>query len=68
MLMTTQYYLSLQRIMHSVLTGRMLLQLRRYEHRNIHGDGMTELLDEFTPIQCMRNNITTTDDAPEDLL
>jgi hypothetical protein len=67
MLMTTQYHFSFQRIMHSVLTGRMLLQLRRYERNNIHGDGVTELLGACTPIQLMQNNITTSDDAPEDL-
>ncbi|KIM76667.1 hypothetical protein PILCRDRAFT_826071 [Piloderma croceum F 1598] len=57
----------LQPIMHSVLTGRMLLQLRGYERRNIHGDGVTEFLGVCTPIQFMRNNIATSDNAPEDL-
>jgi len=40
-----------QRIMHSVLTGRMLLQLRQYERKIIHGDGLTELIAVSRPLE-----------------
>ncbi|KIM78598.1 hypothetical protein PILCRDRAFT_11064 [Piloderma croceum F 1598] len=43
----------LQRIMHSVLTGRMLLQLRQYDRKS---DGVTELMDVSIPMEFVRDD------------
>jgi hypothetical protein len=63
--MKTQNVSSMQRIMHFVLTGRMLLHLRQYERRNVHGDGMSEFIGMSIPMEFMGNNISTSDDGPE---
>ena len=54
---------SLQRIMHSVLTGRMLLYLRQYERRNVHGDGLTDSGDVSTVLEFRRYTSTTAADG-----
>jgi hypothetical protein len=51
--MTTYNPSSLQSVMHSVLTGRMLLQLRQYERRNVRGGGRTELSGVTLPLEFM---------------
>jgi hypothetical protein len=58
---------SLQRIMHSVLTGRMLLQLRQYERRIIRGDGPTELSGVTIPLEFVQKTTTVTGDDPADM-
>jgi len=55
----------LQRIMHSVLTGRMLLQLRKYEHRHIRDDRLTAFNDVTMPLEFMRKITTAAEDYPE---
>ena len=52
--------------MHSVLTGRMLLQLRQYERRNVRGGGRTELSGVTLPLEFMQKPTTAADDDPED--
>ena len=51
--------------MHSVLTGRMLLQLRQYERENVRGEGMTELTDVFIPVEFVRDGITAPNNDSE---
>jgi len=51
--------------MHSVLTGRMLLQLRQYERENVHGEGVTELTDDSVPIELVRDGITAPNNDSE---
>ena len=53
--------------MHSMLTGRMLLQLRQYEHMNVHGEGLTLLSGVAVPLEFIQNPITTADDGQEDM-
>jgi len=55
----------LQRIMHSVLTGRMLLQLRKYEHRHIRSEGLTEFNDVTMSLEFMQKTTTAVEDDPE---
>jgi len=55
-----------QRIMHSILTGRMLLQLRQYEHKIVHGEGLMELVAISRPLE-FRQIATAPDDDPESL-
>ena len=45
--------------MHSILTGRMLLYIREYERRTIHGDGLEES-GGFSTVWEFRRNISTT--------
>ncbi|KIM80500.1 hypothetical protein PILCRDRAFT_534676 [Piloderma croceum F 1598] len=51
-----------QGILHSVLTGRMLLQLRQYEHK---GHGVTEITSVSAPLEFVRNPITSAGDDIE---
>jgi hypothetical protein len=51
-----------QGILHSVLTGRMLLQLRQYEHK---GRGLTELTSISAPLEFVRNPIASAGDDVE---
>ena len=51
--------------MHSVLTGRMLLQLRQYERENVHGEGVTALTDDLAPMEFVRDGITAPNNDPE---
>ena len=52
--------------MHSVLTGRMLLQLRQYESKIVHGDGLTELIAISRPLEFCHTT-TVPDDDPDSL-
>ena len=45
--------------MHSILTGRMLLYLREYERRTIHGDPLADS-GGFSAVLEFRRNISTT--------
>ena len=63
--MMTYNLSSLQRIMHSVLTGRMLLQLRKYEHRHIRSEGLTEFNDVTMSLEFMQKTTTAVEDDPE---
>jgi hypothetical protein len=53
----------LQRIMHAVLTGRMLLYLREYEHRNVHGDGLVDSGGVPMSLEFRQNASTTAADG-----
>jgi hypothetical protein len=43
----------------------MLLQLRQYERENIRGEGVTELMDVYIPMEFIRDGITAPNDGPE---
>ena len=54
--MTMQHISSLQRIMHSVLTGRMLLQLRACEYGHVRSERSTELNDAPAPLEFVKDD------------
>ena len=48
---TQQTFFSFQRMIHSVLTGRMLLQLCQYGNKLVHDGRQTQLTDDSVPLE-----------------